>query len=178
LDKIASQTNLLALNAAVEAARAKEHGSGFSVVANEVKALARQSAEASTNITALIQATMHDIRNGAESVENTGRALQAIGKSILDVDKISRIIVDQSHGQEADMDSIVSIVTETREVIKADLEMANGISETSENLGVLVQRVNQLLSFFQTNERDAAGQTANVDDNALRLSAQHARKAA
>ncbi|CAC0105877.1 ATP-dependent RNA helicase DbpA [Salmonella enterica subsp. enterica serovar Typhisuis] len=78
IDGIAFQTNILALNAAVEAARAGDHGKGFSVVAGEVRNLAHRSAEAAKNIKALIDVTHDNVRQGAAIVQEAEKNMQEI----------------------------------------------------------------------------------------------------
>jgi methyl-accepting chemotaxis protein len=75
---IAAQTHLLALNATIEAARAGDAGLGFAVVAGEVKALSRATAEA----TERVKVTLQDIQDGS------GKAVQAIQRITETMDQI------------------------------------------------------------------------------------------
>ena len=75
---IADQTHLIALNAAIEAARAREYGRGFSVVADEVKVLAADSARAAQKTDGLIGQAMEKMSLGSQASRQTSEALLTI----------------------------------------------------------------------------------------------------
>ncbi len=90
---IAKQTNLLALNATIESARAGEAGRGFAVVASEVKALSRETQNATEEIARRIQAIQHD---AAESIAAVGR-IAAVMKAIRPVFKTVMSALEQQN---------------------------------------------------------------------------------
>ncbi|MBL8179750.1 MAG: PAS domain-containing protein [Bryobacterales bacterium] len=96
---IAQQTNLLALNATIEAARAGESGKGFAVVANEVKELAKKTAQATEEISRKIEAIQADTRSAMTAIEE-------IGAVITQIDDISNSIASAVEEQTATTNEI------------------------------------------------------------------------
>ena len=78
IQAIAEQTNLLALNATIEAARAGDAGRGFAVVAHEVKALAEQTAKATSEIGQNVGMIQTSTRNAVDAVREIGNAVRDI----------------------------------------------------------------------------------------------------
>lgn len=117
ITEISEQTNLLALNATIEAARAGEAGKGFAVVANEIKELARQTAEATLDIKSLV-----------EDVQNTTKTAEG------EIDQISEVI-----GGVNDIVSTIATAVEeqaltTQEITDNIAQASQGIQEVNENV--------------------------------------------
>ncbi len=116
---ISEQTNLLALNATIEAARAGEAGKGFAVVANEIKELAKQTAEAT-----------QEIKGKIESIQG------ATEGTVTEIGQISSVI--------SEIDNIVgTIATAVEEQSVTTKEIANNVSQAAIGIQEVTQHVNQ-----------------------------------
>ena len=93
IQSIAGKTNLLALNAKIEAARAGEAGRGFSVVAEEVKSLAGQTAKATEDVTAQINAIQSAAVEARQSMSQLDAIIGQVSKM---VESVAETVAEQS----------------------------------------------------------------------------------
>lgn len=102
IEDISFQINLLALNAGVEAARAGDAGRGFSVVAAEVRGLAKKTSEAVNDISQLINESSANIKEGGELVTKASGALQGIAGGVIKISErmqsVTTAVAEQSSG--------------------------------------------------------------------------------
>ncbi len=156
ITEISEQVNLLALNATIEAARAGEAGKGFAVVANEIKELARQTADATGEIKTRIEGIQ-------VSTDGTVAGIGSISDVVTDINEIVATIATAVEEQS---------VT-TREIADNVTQAAAGISEVNENVAQSSAVTGEVAGDIATVNQKAnemSNASTLVRDNAVTLS--------
>ena len=156
ITEISKQTNLLALNATIEAARAGEAGKGFAVVANEIKELAKQTSEATHDITERVK----DIQGSTD-------------ETIRDILEISKIISDAN-----DVVSMIAATVEeqsitTNEIAGNVAQVSQGIAEASRTVAdssIAINGIAEEISGLNTAGESIYAHSSQIKNSAADLS--------
>lgn len=149
VNEIAAQSNMLALNASVEAARAGEHGKGFAAVALEVRNLAEQSRQATSQVKTILQ----DVQNAiSAAVMSTEEGTKVVDSGVKLANQTGEVIVQLSS-------AITQSAQTSVQVVAGGRQQASGM----EQIALAMQNINQATqqSLASTRQAEKAAQNLN-----------------
>jgi methyl-accepting chemotaxis protein WspA len=150
ITKVADQTNLLSLNAAIEAEKAGEYGTGFAVVAREIRRLADQTAVATLDIETMVKEMQgavstgvmemdkftKDVEQGVEDVRNIGDKLESIIEQVQNLtprfQQVTGSMEGQSQGAQQISESMVQLSESSSQTAQSLREINGAISQLNE----------------------------------------------
>jgi methyl-accepting chemotaxis protein len=163
VDDIAEQSNLLAVNAAIEAAKAGEHGRGFSVVAQEVKSLADQSRQSTKQVRKIIgdiqKATGSAVMSmeqgskaadqGIEKLQDVDNTIKNLAETINESTQLAQQVTAANQQQYTGIDQITLAIENIKVASRQNVDAAHGLQETAQDIKDLGIKLKTLIDRYK-----------------------------
>ena len=163
VEDISEQSRLLAVNASIEAVKAGEHGKGFSVVAGEIKELAQQSRQSTSQVRGILtdiqKATGNSVMvtekgnktvdSGVKQALRTGDAIQMLGQSVVESSQAATQIEATARQQLAGIDQVFTAMENINVAIKQNAEGARQLESSAQNLEELGRKLKTIVQNYK-----------------------------
>ncbi len=166
ISEISAETDVLAMNASIEAARAGEQGKGFTIVADQVRALADRTRLATVEIEKLARGIQgetseavrqmdtqnQEVRHGVSQVTSAGKELSNIVETSVDSSTLAEQISESSTEQETRAQAVLNAIVSINQVAEETRARTVEFQQTSAQLAMLANELNAQLANFETDE--------------------------
>lgn len=163
VEDLAGQSKLLAVNASIEAAKAGENGKGFAVVAQEVKSLAEQSRQATTQVRTILEEIQkatsaavlateqgsHAVEAGSKQAQEAGRSIQVLADSIVEASEAAVQIAASSQQQLVGVDQVASAMESIKIAGEQNSDSAKQLEGAAHSIKLLGEKLKKLADNYR-----------------------------
>ncbi len=161
--EIATNTKMLALNASIEASRVGEAGKGFSVVAGEIKKLAENSSNVSSEVQSFIDTINSKISQSMDSTKLIKDSILNIINEVKNIDVEVKEILDETNKEVNNMNQLHEVADNFTNVVEENNNISSSIRENANQLTKYSEQLNELLGGFTTSEETLVITKEDID---------------